>query len=144
MVDDPQVSLRARVNRDCVRTGHPRRVYSSVCRSLSALTRELYVERFKIGITNNPIRRFGNYAEAYDDMILLYRSGSIQNVSDLEVMLIEHNRDLTRNQISGGGGNIGRRGPYFLYVVLCYLREEDLASFFDFVPFVVPNLEFRE
>jgi hypothetical protein len=58
-------------------------MYSSVCRSLSAPTRELNAERFKIGTTNDPIRRFGIYVDTYDEMILLYSSGSIQNVSDM-------------------------------------------------------------
>ena len=119
-------------------------MYSSVCRSLSALTPERYVERFKIGITNDPIRRFGTYADGYDEMILLYCSQSIQNVSDMEAMLIDHNRDLAKNRTGGGGGNIGRTGPYYLYVVLYQRREGKLASFLDFVPFVMPNVEYRE
>jgi hypothetical protein len=119
-------------------------MYSPVCRSLSALTPERYVERFKIGITNDPIRRFGIYVDAYDEMILLYRSRSINNVSDMEAMLIDHNRDLAMNRTGGGGGNIGRTGPYYLYVVLYQRREGNLASLLDFVSLVVPNVRYKE
>jgi hypothetical protein len=114
-----------RIHGELVWTGHPRRVYSSVCRSLSALTREGSVARFKIGITNHPHRRFAADADVYDEMILLYRSDSIQNVSEMEAMLVAHNRGWSKNRTGGGGGNIGRVGPYFLYVVLG-LCESDL------------------
>jgi hypothetical protein len=127
MKNEPPLTNREKVNGDLVWTGRPRHVYSSVCRSVSALTREEYVERFKIGITNHPWRRFTAYADAYDEMILLYRSGSIQNVSDMETMLVEHNRGWSKNRTGGGGGNIGRVGPYYLYVVLCRRRQETSA-----------------
>jgi hypothetical protein len=116
------------INDDFFWTGHPRQVYSSVCRSLSALTRESRVVRFKIGITNHPRRRFTAYVDAYDEMIVLYRSGSIQNVSDMEAMLVEHNRGWSKNRTGGGGGNIGQIGPYYLYVVLAYYEARPPAS----------------
>ncbi len=101
-------------------TGQPRRIISDVLRSISAYTRSDRVESFKIGITNNPEKRFkASYASTYDKMIAVYRSTSIDNVSRLEAELIEHNRDLSDNIIAGGGGNIGDP-PYYLYVVIKY------------------------
>jgi hypothetical protein len=32
--------------------------------------------------------------------------------------LIEHNEEFARNMLNGGGGHIGKTGPYYLYVVL--------------------------
>lgn len=101
-------------------TGHPRQIVSDVLRSISAYTRSDRARSFKIGITNNPERRFADaYASTYDKMIAVYRSSSINNVSKLEADLVEYNGDLTDNIISGGGGNIGKP-PYFLYVVIKY------------------------
>jgi hypothetical protein len=85
-------------------------------RRLSAYTRKDLVRGFKIGITNNPYARFSNgYAKSYDEMIVLYRSSSLDFVSQRD--LIEHNNEITKNRIAGGGGNYGDP-PYYLYVVL--------------------------
>lgn len=53
-------------------------------------------------------------------MIVVYRSSSINNVSELECKLIEHNRELADNARDGGGGDYGDP-PYFMYVVVKYL-----------------------
>jgi hypothetical protein len=104
-------------------TGSPQDIVSDVLRSISAYTREDRARWFKIGITNNPNQRFKNgYAKLYDKMIVLYRSSSLNNVSDLECKLIEHNRDLADNIIGGGGGNYGNP-PYYMYVVVKYFRR---------------------
>jgi hypothetical protein len=101
-----------------ITTGRPSEVAPTLRRRLSAYTREEIVCRFKIGITNNPRARFSNgYARDYDKMIVLYRSSSLSSVSEVECDLIEHNGDITRNQIAGGGGNYGDP-PYYLYVVI--------------------------
>ena len=52
-------------------------------------------------------------------MIVLYQTDSIDYVSKLEAALIEHNWELTDNQVGGGGGGIGEP-PYYLYVVVLY------------------------
>lgn len=103
-------------------TGRPPNIVSCVSRVISACTREDRVRRFKVGITNNPEIRFQRaYSKLYDKMIVVYRSSSLSNVSDLECDLIEHNRELADNMIGGGGGNYGDP-PYFMYVVIKYRR----------------------
>lgn len=100
--------------------GWPKDIVSDVRRVISANTREDVVRRFKIGITDNPRRRFKKkYAKKYDKMIVVYKSLSINNVRDLERKLIEYNRDWADNIIGGGGGNYGYP-PYFMYVVVRY------------------------
>lgn len=98
-------------------TGRPNEVLTTITRRVGAYTRRNLVERFKIGISNNPDRRWREaYKYAYDEMLVLYCSASISNVSILEDLLVEQNFDLCDNLIGGGGGNIGEP-PYYLYLV---------------------------
>ena len=84
-----------------------------------------HCRRFKIGITNNPLGRFSNgYARDYDQMIVVYQSASLDSVSQVECDLIEHNGDITRNRITGGGGDYGEP-PYYLYLVVRYKRRRE-------------------
>lgn len=102
-------------------TGRPGDVASTLRRRVSAYTREDRVSRFKIGITNNPHGRFSNgYVRDYDQMIVLYESSSLDSVSQVECDLIEHNAAITRNRITGGGGDYGEP-PYYLYLVVRYM-----------------------
>jgi hypothetical protein len=106
-----------RVNYNYI-AGRPQEVVSDILRSIGAYTREDRVRGFKIGITGDPERRFREeYAHAYHKMAVVYESSSINNVSQLECLLIEHNKELADNIISGGGGNYGDP-PYYLYVVM--------------------------
>jgi hypothetical protein len=99
-------------------TGWPQEVVSDVVRSIGAYTRRDRVRGFKIGITGDPERRFREaYAHAYRKMAVVYQSSSIENVSQLECLMIEHNRELADNIIAGGGGSYGN-SPYYLYVVV--------------------------
>ena len=99
-------------------TGRPSAVATTLRRRVSAYTRKDVVRRFKIGITNNPPTRFSNgYSADYDEMIVLYRSPSLDSVSEVERDLIDHNQEITKNRIAGGGGNYGGP-PYYLYIVL--------------------------
>jgi hypothetical protein len=101
-----------------VTTGRPSEVASTLRRRVSAYTRKELVRGFKIGITNDPRGRFSNgYARDYDEMVVLYRSSSLDSVSQVECDLIEHNKEITKNRIAGGGGNYGDP-PYYLYIVL--------------------------
>lgn len=101
-------------------TGRPADVASTLKRRVSAYTKEDRVGRFKIGITNNPSGRFSSgYARDFDEMIVLYRSPSLDSVSQVECELIEHNEEITTNRIAGGGGNYGE-APYYLYLVVRY------------------------
>jgi len=100
-------------------TGRPKNVLSSVRRRVSAFTRSCNVCNFKIGITNNPERRWRQaYAGWYDEMLVLYQSSSIYCVSELEYELVNHNWGHCDNLIAGGGGGIGATPPYYLYVVI--------------------------
>jgi hypothetical protein len=99
-------------------TGRPSKVATTLRRRLSAYTRKDLVRGFKIGITNDPHARFSNgYARDYDEMIVLYKSSSLDSVSQVECDLIDDNQEITKNRIAGGGGNYGDP-PYYLYVVL--------------------------
>ena len=99
-------------------TGWPSEVLSTVLRKISAYTRRNKVRYFKVGITNNPERRFDEeYKYNYDEMIVIYCSNSYDNVCDLERELVNHNRGLADNIIGGGGGRRGEP-PYNMYVVI--------------------------
>ena len=77
------------------------------------------MRRFKIRITNNPPTRFSQgYSADYDEMIVLYRSPSLDSVSQVERDLIDHNQGITKNRLTGGGNYGGP--PYYLYIVLRY------------------------
>ena len=71
-------------------TGHPAVIASTMRRRVSSLTRRHLIDDFKIGITNNPEKRWLAYADEYDQMMVLYESSSIDCVSQLERELIEH------------------------------------------------------
>jgi hypothetical protein len=102
-------------------TGRPAEVISTIRRRVSAFTRSGKVTRFKIGISNNPDRRWNeSYKYAYDEMLVVYSSSSINNVSAVEIELVNHNWECCDNMIAGGGGSIARSGPYYLYVVVKY------------------------
>jgi hypothetical protein len=101
-----------------IMTGHPSVIANTMRRRVSSLTRQHLIADFKIGITNNPEKRWHVYADEYDQMMVLYESSSIDCVSQLERELIEHNEELARNILNSGGGHIGKTGPYYLYVVL--------------------------
>jgi len=99
-------------------TGRPSEIAAVLRRRVSAYTRDGVVSKFKIGITNNPRARFSKgYSTDYDEMIVLYKSKSLDSVSQVECDLIDHNKEITKNRIAGGGGNYGEP-PYYLYIVL--------------------------
>lgn len=88
---------------------------------VGALTRE---KSFKIGITNDPRRRARQYDRNepfYDEMIVLYKSPSIDNARTLEKKLInayiDNDRKPSDNRNRGGQGRIGAP-PHYAYVVV--------------------------
>ena len=76
---------------------------------------------FKIGITNDPERRANEYDSRdggrYHQMVVLYQTGGRQRIRDMEAMLVRKHLQGSDNEQGGGGGLVGRRGPYYLYIV---------------------------
>ena len=99
-------------------TGKPSELASDLRRRVSAYTRADLKRKFKIGISCDPEGRWENaYKNYYDEMIVLYKSQSIESVSQVERDLVAHNKHFTENRIAGGGGGIGT-APFYLYLVL--------------------------
>ncbi len=82
-------------------TGKPSMVASALRRCVSAYTRENLGRRFKIGFTNDPDARFSKYGAAYHQMVVLYKSDSLDSVSEVERDLIDHNEGITKKQNCG-------------------------------------------
>src|SRR5258708_2713232 len=117
MIQRPKVTQRDRVLFDFARTGQVGKIYRSVCRSLGALTRESSVSRFKIGKTNDPFGRYKReYADVYAELLIIYRTRSRSAAAEMETRLIDKNWDLTNcyNRQRGGGGHVGKCGPYYV------------------------------
>jgi hypothetical protein len=94
----------------------PVNVVTMLKRSISAYTRD--VGSFKIGLTNNPERRFRQaYANRYRKMIVVYKTDSIHHVRKLENVLVDYYWEYNDNETGGGGGNYGPP-PHYLYLVL--------------------------
>ena len=79
---------------------------------------------FKIGITNNPVkrchnRRYGYRLEGFRTMRLLWASHVREGIAMLEAALILHyeGRPGFRNVATGGEGPPNRAPPFFCYVV---------------------------
>ena len=88
---------------------------------ISALTRRW--SEFKIGITNNPERRWREeYEGQYDEMTVVYETSSRRNAATLETWLIDYYKahsslaEKLNNDRRGGGGPKGE-GWYYVYVV---------------------------
>ena len=126
MARHKEITQADKVLFDFARTGRGKKTYNSVCRSLGALTRENMVSRFKIGKTNDPFGRFKReYARLYAELLVVYRTRSRGAAADMEKRLIDQNWEYRRcdNWASGGGGHVGERGPYYVYVVIRYRRK---------------------
>lgn len=76
---------------------------------------------YKIGTTNNPDRRASEYVRhdggKYDEMIVLYETGSISQIRELESILVRKHREGSDNEQGGGGGPTGKGKRYYLYIV---------------------------
>ena len=100
-------------------TGWPSNLKSSFRRRVSAYVRNVDFYDFKIGITNNPKRRFREYRnsdDVYDRMIVIYETSSLDSVRHFEALMID-DYEYSANFASGGGGSYGDP-PYFMYVVI--------------------------
>ena len=115
-----------------VRTGDPDDVISSLRRSVGQLARN--VGKFKIGRTSDPAARANarEYAEGYDELIVIYSTTSAEFVNDVERDLIDYFE--THSDVSnfrgGGGGPLGRP-PYYVYVVRTKTLADKLWSIFE-------------
>lgn len=98
-------------------SGHPSAVVDEIIRLVSGLTRGDSFSRFKIGRTSDPEGRFAKKDyNIYDEMVVVYRTDSVDNVDLMEALLVEHNEEWADNEVAGGGGPLGD-APYFVYVV---------------------------
>ena len=95
-------------------TGWPSDLEESFKRRVSAYVRNCGLYKYKIGITNDPERRFRqpDYRHRYNKMIVMYQTNSSNSVDDMEKRLIEYYKCYCANEISGGGGPKG--APPFL------------------------------
>lgn len=98
--------------------GHPDGALPTLRRRVGQYTRN--VGEFKIGRTSTPEARANqpDYADGYDEMIVIYKTNSAAYVNDVERDLIDYfnAHDDNRNFRGGGGGPLGR-APYYVYLV---------------------------
>jgi len=99
-------------------TGHIESVETSLKKSVAAYIRLGY--SVKIGITNHPERRASQHSKdaKWIKMVVKYKTNSISYINTMERILIDHHWFNIENEIGGGGGPNGKKGPYFLYVLL--------------------------
>lgn len=106
-------------------TGRPDDVEARLNRKVGALARHGAFHR-KIGITNDPCRRWGQgyRPNGWVQMHVVYRSSSHANVCELERRIVTRFGDqlmmspgLYWNAVGGGGGRKPLVGPYYLYLV---------------------------
>lgn len=99
-------------------TGWPSNLEGSFHRRVSAYVRNCDENNYKIGITNNPERRFREHKRSgYNKMIVMYRTSSWKSAGDMEDRLIEYCEKYSANLVRGGGGSYGDP-PYFLYLII--------------------------
>ena len=73
-------------------------------------------QHFKVGITNNPIRRakqHDKWGNEYDEMVVIYWTTSKKHIKELERSVIA---DYPGSDNACGGGGGAQSGPYYLYV----------------------------
>ena len=103
-----------------MRTGWPSALITTLKQAISHYSNN--ASGFRIGITNWPERRAGQYRQHgwdYDEMIVLYRTSTRRNAVRLEQELIQHNwhKDTLEVERDGGGGRPGE-GWCYLYVAM--------------------------
>ena len=103
-------------------TGRASDVEGTLRRKIGALCRQ-HGYHHKVGITNNPERRFLRHAaNGARTMHVLYRSSSLDSVRHLERVLIAWlpfrlATGIYYNATGGGGGRVPEHGPYYLYLI---------------------------
>jgi hypothetical protein len=103
--------------RRAIQTGIPKKL--NLHARISALTRKDRVSGFKIGITCDPEARVRGrtYSNTYDEMVVLYKTDSLDRIRAIEAMMTEYHHELSDNIKMGGAGRSGTP-PYYLYVVI--------------------------
>jgi hypothetical protein len=99
-------------------TGSINEIIETLIRGIGQYTR--HYSHVKIGITNNPSRRFQEHSRSGDNwkrMIIKYKTSSINFIKQIETILIDNHWDYVRNKVGGGGGREGMK-PYYLYVLV--------------------------
>ena len=98
--------------------GKPSEINTSLKRSISQYTR--YYSNVKIGITCRPKDRLRQHHKMNlkcEKMVIKYETSSVNFINKMEKEHIDYQREYVTNQRSGGGPN-GKKGPFFLYVLL--------------------------
>ena len=106
--------------------GWPALTYATLRRKMGALARHGYFFHRKVGITNDPERRWREaYApRGWSEMRVIYVSRSHAHVEWVERELIDAlrfglatSRGWYYNRTGGGGGPKPKNGPYYVYLV---------------------------
>ena len=75
----------------------------------------------KVGVTSNYRNRrnyYSTYESQYTEMVLIYRTNSLENATTVERELIDMHWDILDNERAGGGGQLGQgQKPYYVYLV---------------------------
>jgi hypothetical protein len=109
-LEDEVMSVRYEMS-----TGWPSQVLESLRRAVAAYVRS--ANGFKIGRTSTPASRFSQaYSAVYDEMVVIYETGSSDHADEVESELVEFFTD-SHNFVAGGGGPVGP-SPHFVYVVI--------------------------
>ena len=100
-------------------TGFPANVLNHLARDVTRIANRS--TSIKIGITNEPERRWLQHSQRYpwDQMIVIYGSTSLAFVRDIERELIDYTFDWDEslNFVGGGGGNFAA-GYQYVYVLI--------------------------
>lgn len=108
---------------DYSRQGWPTNLMLTRC--VSGFTRDGRAKRFKIGLTNNPPARAGQYSASgcpYSRMVVIYKTRSRRNAGEVERLLIELYREHADNLRKGGAGRYPKTAWKYVYLVLGYKR----------------------
>lgn len=104
-------------------TGFPSNVIPLLKISISLFLRNY--KRVKIGITNNPERRWNEHLrqdmESWDRMVIKYRTRSVNNANRIEKHFIENEPALYNRWI--GWSNMSESDYYYVYILLAGRRR---------------------
>lgn len=103
-------------------TGWPSNLELKKC--LGQYLRQGHHHHVKVGITNDPVRRFKEHKKVYtwEKMVVFYKTVRYENATEVERLLINHleesNAEFVHyNKREGGAGKIPESGPYYVYLL---------------------------